>query len=180
MDNKLTLYLAIDGNSIYKFSGKMNEKNMINAANTIEKLLIEKSAPKDKVQNVFELFIETIQNILNYASNSIELTNNKREVMCDCSLSFFTKENTYILESCNLIHKNQKSLIKERVASIDGLDKQTLRKLIRKSSRDKENKHTYGAGLGYILMTLKSKHPIEIKFKEYDNNTFQYKQKLVI
>jgi len=180
MENTLTLYLLIDGNSIYKFSGKMNEENMINSANTIEKLLIAQSAPKDKVQNVFELFIETIQNILNYASNSIELTNNKREVTCDCSLSFFTKENTYILESCNLIHKEQKALIKERVESIAGLDKQTLRKLIRKNSRSKEKKHNFGAGLGYILMSLKSKLPIEIEFNEYNNTTFQYRQKLVI
>jgi len=180
MDNTLTLCFTIDGDNIYQFSGKMNEQNMIHAATTIETLLTEQSAPKDKIQNVFELFIETIQNILNYASNSIELSNHKREVECDCSLSFFTKENTYILESCNLIHKNQKSLIEERLNSIDGLDKQTLRKLIRKSSRSKENKHNNGAGLGYILMSLKSKHPIEIEFNEYNNNTFKYKQKLVI
>jgi len=180
MDNKLTLCLAIDGNSIYKFSGKMNEENMINAANSIEKLLIKRSAPKDKIQNVFELFIETIQNILNYASNSIELINHKKEVECKCNLSFFTKENTYILESCNLIHKDQKSLIEERINSINGLDKKTLRKLIRKSSRSKENKHNNGAGLGYILMSLKSSLPIEIKFNEYNNTTFRYNQKLVI
>ena len=180
MNSKLTLCLNIDGNSIYKFSGIMNEKNMINSANTIEKLLIDQSAPKDKVQNVFELFVETIQNILNYASNSIELSNNKREVECDCSLSFFTKDNSYILESCNLIHKDQKALIEERIASINGLDKQTLRKLIRKSSRSKEKKHHYGAGLGYILMSLKSIEPIKIEFNEYNNSTFRYKQKLVI
>jgi len=180
MDKKLTLCLAIDGNSIYQFSGKMNEENMIYAASTIEKLLKEKSAPKDKIQNVFELFIETIQNILNYASNSIELINNKKEVECDCNLSFFTKENTYILESCNLINRNQKVLIEKRVNSIINLDKKTLRQLIRKNSRSKENKHNYGAGLGYILMYLKSKQPIEIEFKEYNNTTLRYKQKLVI
>jgi len=180
MDNKVTLCLAIDGNSIYKFSGKMNEKNMINSANTIEKLLISQSAPKDKVQNVFELFIETIQNILNYASNSIELSKNKREVTCDCSLSFFTKDNTYILESCNLIHKENKALIKDRIDSIAGLDKQSLRKLLRKNSRSKEKKHNYGAGLGYIIMSLKSKLPIEIEFNEYNNTMFKYRQKLVI
>ena len=180
MKNELTLCLSIDGSNIYKFSGKMNEQNMITAANTIEKLLIEQSAAKDKVQNVFELFIETIQNILNYASNSIELTNNKREVECNCNLSFFTKENTYILESCNLIHKEQKALIEERLESIIDLDKQTLRKLIRKNSRTKESKHNCGAGLGYILMSLKSIKPIEIEFNEYNNTTFRYRQKLVI
>ena len=179
MENKLTLCLSIDGSNIYKFSGKMNEGNMITAANTIEKLLIKQSAPKDKIQNVFELFIETIQNILNYASNSIEL-NNKREVECNCNLSFFTKDNSYILESCNLIHKEQKALIEERVESIKELDKQSLRKLIRKNSRTKDKKHHCGAGLGYILMSLKSKQPIEIEFNEYNNTTFRYRQKLVI
>jgi len=180
MENKLTLCLTIDGNNIYQFSDKMNEENMINAANTIEKLLIERAAPKDKIQNVFELFIETIQNILNYSANSVELTNNKREVACNCNLSFFTNDNSYILESCNLIHKDQKALIEERLESIKELDKQSLRKLIRKNSRTKESKHNYGAGLGYILMSLKSIKPIEIKFNEYKNTTFRYRQKLVI
>jgi len=180
MDNTLTLCLSINDNSIYNFSGKMNEKNMINGANAIEKLLIENNAPKDKIQNVFELFIETIQNILNYASNSIELTNNKKEVKCDCKLSYFTKENRYILESCNLIYKNQKPLIEERIASIKDLDKRALRKLIRENSRSKEKKHNYGAGLGYLLMTLKSTQAIEIKFEEYNDNTYIYTQKLVV
>jgi len=180
MDNILTLCLTIDGNSIYKFSGKMNEKNMINSANSIEKLLIENDAPKDKIQNVFELFIETIQNILNYASNSIELANQKKEVLCDCRLSYFTKENRYILESCNLIYKSQKAIIEERINSIKDLDKKALRQLIRKNSRSKEQKHNYGAGLGYILMTLKTTQAIEIEFEEYNDNTYIYTQKLVV
>ena len=180
MSNNLILCLNIDGDNIYQFSGKMNEQNMIDGANAIEKLLIKESVPREKVQNVFELFIETIQNILNYSSNSIELINNKREVNCDLTLSYFTKKNTYTLESCNLIHKNKKITIEERINSIKGLDNKSLRKLIRKNSRLKVKKHDYGAGLGYIIMALKSTLPIEIEFTDYNSDFFRYKQKLVI
>ena len=180
MDNSIKFCLNIDGNHIYEFSGKMNEGNMIKSANSIEKLLIQNNASQDKIQNVFELFIETIQNILNYSSNSVKLDNNKKEVSCDCKLSYFTQDNSYILESCNLIHKYQKNLIEEKINAIKGLDKKALRKLIRKNSRSQEEKHANGAGLGYILMTLKSTLPMEISFTEYNNKTFKYKQKLVI
>jgi hypothetical protein len=118
--------------------------------------------------------------MLNYASNSIEVRDNKREVECGCTLSYFTKDNSYTLESCNLINKNQKKLIEERIYAIKGLDNKVLRQLIRKHSRSKKAKHNYGAGLGYIIMTLKSTLPIEIEFTNHDNNTFRYKQKLVI
>ena len=180
MGSGLKLCLNIDGDNIYEFSGKMNEQSMIAGANYIERLLLEKSVSQDKIQNVFELFIETIQNILNYSSNSVKGDNNKREVSCDCVLSYFTDNNTYILESCNLIHKHQKKIIEEKVNAIKNLDKQALRKLIRKHSRSKEKKHDQGAGLGYILMALKSSLPIEIKFIKFDDKTLKYRQKLVV
>jgi len=180
MQNNVNFCLSIDGNNIYEFSGKMNEKNMINSANSIEKLLLQKFVSKEKIQNVFELFVETIQNILTYSANSVAITRDKHEVNCDCTLSYFTENDTYILESCNLIYKYQKELIEQKLNSLKDLDKKSLRKLIRTSSRSRKGKHQYGAGLGYILMTLKSTQPIDINFSKYNNETFKYKQKLVI
>ena len=177
---KLNLCLNVDGNSIYRFAGKMNEQNMIESANYIESVLIEMSAPRDKIQNVFELFIETIQNILNYSSNAIKLHNQKREVVCDCTLSYFSTDNTYLLESCNLIYPSQRRRIEEKIAFLRDLDDRSLRQLIRKISRSKEEKHNKGAGLGYIIMTLKSSAPIEVAFQSYGHETLIYKQKLII
>ena len=178
--DKLNLCLNVDGSNIYQFSGKMNEENMIMSANKIEKILLDMSVPRDKIQNVFELFIETIQNILNYSSNSIELQNQKREVSCKCTLSYYTVNDTYVLDSCNLIHKHQKEFIEEKIASLKNLDQKALRLLIRKISRSKESKHQRGAGLGYIMMSLKSSVPIEVEFQLYRSNILRYKQKLVI
>ncbi|MCH9739697.1 MAG: SiaB family protein kinase [Epsilonproteobacteria bacterium] len=180
MNNNLTICIQVDDKSIYEFSGKINEQGMVNSANHIEKLLIENGAKTDKIQNVFELFIETMQNILSYAHNSVELQNKKREVLCNFSLSYFTENNTYVLESCNLIKNTQKELIEQKIQAIKDLDDKALRKLIRQKSRSKEDNHDKGAGLGYIIMTRKSSSPIETTFIPYEKGVLKYKQRLII
>jgi hypothetical protein len=158
---------------IYEFSGRVDEQVMINGANHIEKLLIANGANKDKIQNVFELFIETIQNILNYSYNSIKVKDNKKEVFCNFSLFYLTEKDTYILESCNLIKESQKEIIKHKMELIKDLDEKALRKLIRQKSRSKEDNHDKGAGLGYMIMARKSSSPIEILFLPYSEGILQ-------
>ena len=179
MPKNIKICIKIDDNVIYEFSGKINEKIMIYSANHIEQLLIENGANKEKIHNVFELFVETIQNILNYSYNA-RLNANKKEVRCDFSLLYSTEDNTYILESCNLIEESQKEIIELKIKSLEDLDNKTLRKLIRKKSRSKEDNHDNGAGLGYIIMTRKSSLPIKAQFFPYEEGILQYKQKLVI
>ena len=180
MDNNLNVCLQVDYRTIYEFSQKMDEQTMVESANHIEKLLISHGATSDKIQNVFELFIETVQNILNYAYNSKMVKNHKKEVLCTFSLSYFTKENLYILESCNLIEAEQKQIIEEKINSIQNLDEASLRKLIRKKSRSKVANHEDGAGLGYIMMRRKSTSSIEIEFIPYKKDILKYKQRLTI
>jgi len=179
MDRTVKICIKIDDNIIYEFAGRVNEKIMITSANDIERLLIENGAKKDKIQNVFELFIETLQNILNYSYN-VKQKSNKKEVFCNFSLLYVTEDDTYILESCNLIEETQKEIIEFKIKSLENLDDRALRRLIRKKSRSREDSHDRGAGLGYIMMTRKSSLPIKVRFTPYEEGILQYKQKLVI
>ena len=179
MSRDVKICVKIDDHIIYEFSGKVNEKIMINSANNIERLLIENGAKKDKIQNVFELFIETVQNILNYSYN-VKLNSNKKEVFCNFSLLYSTEDDTYTLESCNFIKEHQKEIIEFKIGSLENLDDRALRKLIRKKSRSREDSHDNGAGLGYIMMAMKSSLPIKVQFSPYGEGVLKYKQKLVI
>ena len=179
MDRDVKICIKIDGIIIYEFSGRVNEKIMISSDNNIERLLMEKGAKKEKVQNVFELFIETVQNILNYSYN-VKLNSNKKEVFCNFSLLYSTRDDIYILESCNLIEEAQKEVIEFKLKSLENLDDKALRRLIRKKSRSREDRHDRGAGLGYIMMTSKSSLPISVYFTPYREGILKYKQKLVI
>ena len=179
MDRDVKICIKINNKIIHEFSGKVNEKIMIHSANNIERLLMENGAKKEKIQNVFELFIETIQNILNYSYN-VKLNDNKKEVFCNFSLLYSTEDDTYILESYNLIEEHQKKVIEFKLNSLENLDEMALRKLIRKKSRSREDNHGRGAGLGYIMMSRKSSLPIKVQFSPYEEGILKYKQKLVI
>lgn len=179
MGDTVKICIQIDGETIYEFAGKVNEEVMISGANQIEKLLTKNGATKNKIQNVFELFVETVQNILNYSSNA-QLNCNKKEVVCNFSLSYSTEGDNYILESCNLIKEAQKEIIEYKIESLKNLDDKELRKLIRKKSRSREDSHDKGAGLGYLMMARKSSLPIETLFFPYEEGILQYKQRLVI
>ena len=176
----LKIFLQVDNSTICEFSGNMNEKMMVKWASKIEKLLLDSNATRDKIQNVFELFVETVQNILSYSYNNINSHDTKLETLCDFSLLYFTDSDTYILESCNLIEENQESIIKKKIKSLENLKDKDLRKMIRQKSRSKEDSHKKGAGLGFIIMARKSSQPIEAKFIPYKDGVLKYKQKLFI
>jgi hypothetical protein len=180
MKNDLKICVQINNNTIYQFSGKIDEQLMIISANEIEKLLLDNGVAKDKIKNVFELFVETIQNILSYSYYSVSSKNYKEEIVCNFSLFYFTKDNTYILESCNLIMEKQKKVIEQKLEAIKNLDSVALRKMIRQKSRTREDSHAKGAGLGYMIMTRKSSAPIEVKFIPYKEGILKYQQRLFI
>jgi len=180
MDKNLKICIKIDDHIIYEFAGKINKLMMVDAANDIEKLLLEKCFDKDKVKNVFELFIETAQNIVNYSYRDTLSADNAESTFCNFSLYYFTNDDTYVLESCNLIDEDEQEVIESKLEVIKDLDQKALRKLVRKKSRSAEDKHERGAGLGYIVMARKSSAPIEVKFTPYKEGILIYKQKLFI
>ncbi|CAA6811363.1 MAG: Unknown protein [uncultured Sulfurovum sp.] len=183
MKKNLKICIRVDDNVIYEFSGKITKSMMIEAANDIEKLLLKKCLNKDKIKNVFELFVETAQNILNYAyrDNTIDENDEEYRTLCNYSLYCFTSDDTYILESCNLIEEDKKEIIREKLEAIKDLDHKALRKLVRKKSRSAEDRHENGAGLGYIMMARKSCAPIEVEFSPYTKKgILVYKQRLFI
>lgn len=133
------------------------------------------------MQDVFEVLVEVMQNILNYSSDTIVLDENRRESHGILLLSYKSDKDRYILKSCNEINKKQKSIISDKLKSLEGLDNKALRKLAIEKMRSKEDTHHKGAGLGFIMMARKSVEPIEATFiPSAEGDTFQYILKLVI
>ena len=176
----LTLCLEIDDKVIYEFDDIVNEENMIESAKYIEELLKKNNAKPDKIQNVFVLLIEVMQNILNYSYGAIVLEDNKKEAFGMLIISYRSQNDTYTLQSCNLITKAQENEIRNKLEAVEGLDSTALRKLARDKMRSKEDKHQKGAGLGFILMARKCIEPIEVDFIPWKEDIIQYKLKLII
>ncbi len=176
----LKICLTIDKNTIYEFDEKINEQSIIESAKHIEQLLIEHNAKSSKIQNVFELSVEVMQNILNYSYGNKDLPNNKKEAVGVLTLSYSSSDDIYTLQSCNLIDKNQEDIIKSKLQEVEGLDNSALRKLSREKMRSRDGNHAKGAGLGFIMMAKKCCEPISVDFKGFKDDIVQYKLVLKI
>ncbi|MEA3499228.1 MAG: SiaB family protein kinase [Campylobacterota bacterium] len=179
-DNNLNLCLKIDENTIFEFHEKINEQAIIDTAKQIEHLLKQNNAKPAKIQDVFEILVEVMQNMLNYSYGNKLLENNKKEASGIFTLSYETTSDRYTLESCNLIEEYLQEVIERKIDSIKDLDEKALRKLSREKMRSKEDNHDKGAGLGFIMMQRKSTQPIAIEFVPYKDKIVQFKLKLIL
>lgn len=176
----LKLCLKIDETIIYEFSEKINEESIIKSAEHIEQLLIDNNAKPNKIKNVFEIIIEVMQNMLNYSYGNKELENNKKEATGSLILSYQSSEDSYCLQSCNLIEEFQKQTITDKIDSLKNLDDKALRRLSREKMRHRKDNHDKGAGLGFIMMARKTLEPIKFDFLPFKDTLLQYKLILVI
>ena len=179
-DDNPNLYLKIDENIIFEFHETINEQAIIDTAKQIEHLLKQNNAKPAKIQDVFEILVEVMQNMLNYSYGNTLLENNKKEANGNFTLSYETISDTYTLKSCNLIDANLQEVIVQKIDSIKDLDDKALRKLSREKMRSKEDNHDKGAGLGFIMMQRKSTQAIDIEFVPFEENVVQFKLKLIL
>jgi len=177
---ELKLCLQVDDKTLYNFCGKVNEDILINCTKDIENILKEQGAKPEKIRSVFELVVETLQNMLNYSVCTKEYEKDKKESPCSFTLSYQSESDSYIIDSCNLIEKDKKEIIEQKLAEVKDLTKKELRKLALKKVRTKVDRHHDGAGLGFIAMAKKSTEPIHAEFLPYTKDILKYKQRLIV
>jgi len=179
-EDNLNICLKIDEKTIYDFHETINESSIVRTAKEMETLLIKSDAKPSKIQNVYEILVEVMQNILNYSYGNRDLPNNKKEANGTISLSYDSINDTYILQSCNLIEKSQEEVIEDKLFQVEGLDDKALRKLARKKMRSREDNHEKGAGLGFIVIARKCSEPIERKFYDLEGDVKKIQFKFII
>ena len=177
---KIEVLVSVDKNSVYSFCGKINEQSIIQCAKDVEEILTKHGVDSTKLQDVYELTVEIMQNMLNYSYDTKEIGNNKREATGTYKIFYNSSNKKYILESSNLIEIKDEEIIKEKLADLKGLDDRALRKLARVKMREHKDKHKKGAGLGFIVMARKSTKEIEIAFENIDNQIKRFNLKLVV
>jgi len=180
MTSDLEIVIEIDENPIYEFSPTINEASIVASASEIERILKSNHVNPAKLQDIYEITIELMQNILNYSYGHSTSEDNKKQATGKISLSYWSKEDVYIISTTNLIALNTQDKIKSKIAEVAGLDNKALRKLTREKMRHRDDKHERGAGLGFIVMARKSSKPIEYNIKAIDEQVGDFTITLVI
>ncbi|WP_455756964.1 SiaB family protein kinase [Sulfurimonas sp.] len=172
--NNSKSYLEVDGSVICQFDEKIDNKNIVSSVTNIESSLKKLNISEEKIDDIFKVMIEILNNILNYSSDTKDIGNKSNEAKGTFKIVIDTKLNSFIMESSNLIYDSQKEILESRLLEVKGLDYNSLRKLKRKKMRAKYDVHDKGAGLGFLTMALIVGDSINIEFIPVEGNILKY------
>lgn len=157
-----------DEGVILCFSGVISQDILSGFATIIEKKL-EKLENLSKVQNIFAVFVEMVQNMLSYSSDATFVGNNIKESSGVIIIGYNENTEKYFVKSGNTIKKNTQQKISEKIDNIKDLSKDELKVLYKELRKSGKNTHERGGGLGFLEIQKKSSEPIEYSFDEIDD-----------
>lgn len=123
-----------------------------------------------KAHNIFNIFIELVQNILNYSKSKDDDIN---EIIKRGSLilvGYDKKKELFYVSSSNLIDNADKEKLQERIEYVNSLDAEGLKSYYKEMRQQGKNKHEQGAGLGFIDMAKRSSQKLIYDFEKVDEH----------
>ena len=96
--------------------------------------------------NIFTIFIELAQNMMNYSKSKDK---DCRKITPEGLVVSRGVNGSYVIDSQNIISVEDKEKIEPKMNEVMSLDKESLKKRYRELRRDGTNKHATGGGIGF-------------------------------
>ena len=169
------MILKQGSNILLSYGGAFTQSLIAGMTGVLEKEIEAAELPMKTSNNIFVVFIELAQNVMNYAKkNDPEDKTDPKGI-----ISVGRKESNYIICSQNIISQEDKKKIQPLLEFIQSANEDEIKqryKEVRKQNRNKEEK---GSGLGLLEMAKKAKE-IKYTFEPSFNNTVCFKLCVVI
>jgi hypothetical protein len=121
-------------------------------------------------QSIFSVFIEQMQNILNYSVDKIAKDTQVEKELRLGVLVIGQEENQFYVYCGNKIFNKDVQNIQDKIDEISGLEKDQLKALYKERRKMEPQEGSKGAGLGLIEMARKSGRPLEYSFKQLNED----------
>ena len=153
------------------YTGSLTQDLIGAMTNALEQESEEGRIGQSESINIYTVFIEMSQNIMNYAAALGESNQRKSEGIIVVGI---TKDNaSYYIQSQNAIFKKDKEKIEPRLIEISELDREGLRKLYRERRRSGQNTHEKGGGIGFLEIAKRCES-FSYNFSEQDNDKYLF------
>jgi len=171
----MTINKSIDDNKTYKdiseilieYSGKFKQEYIDNYMDIIENTISNLGLMSD----ISIAFAEQYQNILNYGKSE------DQDIDYIVSLGYITLQkdfdDIYIIKSKNIISKEDKEKIEQKLIKILSLEKIEIRQKYRELRRSGINTHDKGGGIGFYEVAKRAKK-IEYEFNKINSNRYEF------
>lgn len=147
------------------FNGAFHHSLIEELGNAAKSYLELRHTTPNTITDVFALYIEQTQNVRNYVV-ARNLSGHERETAI-VVIGFTGTE--YTVSSGNFILQSDVEPLRERLQSMDGLDKPALKQLYKEQLHREIPPGARGAGLGLIDMARRATEPLEFAFFPQDS-----------
>lgn len=173
-DNLISYHVDEEGGSIYTSHVGEFSQDYVNAVSAeLEERMFEDGEKKAIIKKIFSIIVEGLQNIRIHGEEDI--TGHQS--------SFFLlikNDASFIIYLGNLIPNKIVEDIKQRVETVNSLDRSELKELYMNVLTNGVISSKGGAGLGYITMAMKSGNPLEYNFGKVNDSLSLYDLKITV
>lgn len=165
---------------MFCYSGPISQSTIEGIGHTLRMDLEIKETSMTVSQSVFSIFIEQMQNIINYSAEKI-VNNTEFEKELRLGIIVIGNEDDHLYVYCgNKVFNHDVERLKQRIEEIRWLDKDALKALYKTRRKMEPEEGSKGAGLGLIEMARKSGKPLEYSFQQLDENLSFFGIKVLI
>lgn len=172
--------LEEDGIVFLTYGGFLTQALIVGMTDALEREAESNSLSPKASGNIFTIFIELSQNMMNYSKSISKADVDKKfDPKGMIIVGMDKKEDSYFIISRNLIDLHDKEKIEARLKAIEGKDKDELRKMYRELRKSGRDKHNVGAGIGFIEIARRCER-IEHSFTKFNGDKYYFMFKSVI
>lgn len=170
--NEIRNIVEKDGIVFLTYGGFLSQNLISEMTEALEREAKHSEIDSNISNNIFIIFIELSQNIINYSKSKEKDSNDfKSEGLIVVGRN--RQENRYYVQSQNIIDITDKNKIEPKLVEIKSLDKNGIKQRYKELRRSGKNTHGKGGGIGFYEIGKRS-DIIEFEFKEINENKFYF------
>ena len=169
--NNIQKIVEDDGIIFLSYGGYLSQVLISGMTEALEKEAEDNGLSMGSSSNIFTIFIELSQNMMNY-SKSI---NEQESGIKPQGLILVAKDDdfNYYIHSQNIVSLADKEKIEPKLKEISNLDKEGLKKRYRELRKSGQNTHGKGGGIGFYEIAKKC-DSIEYAFTSISENRYYF------
>jgi len=162
------------------YSGYLSQSLIVGMVEVIEQEASDSKLTMKVSHNIFTVFIELSQNILNYAKTIDEKDEDENAKKSQGFIVITRDEKqSYCIHSQNIISMHDKEYISKVLNEIQSLTQGEIKKKYKELRKSGENTHKKGGGIGFYEIARKCDN-IEFDFREINANKYYFNIKTTI
>ncbi len=162
---------------IFSFSGFMSEEVLFALGDVLKTKVARATTDPNRVKRVFSVFVELVQNVIRYSMEGFNEVRGVSDKLGSGIIIVGAKDEQFYVGCGNVISREDKVALQNRLETYQKLDKTELRARYRKRLKEEtlgDVRLGKGADLGLLEIYRRSNAPIEFDFIKIDDNKAFY------